>query len=192
MATTGIKLVVIGDGAVGKTCLLISYANNRFPEDYIPTVFDNYVVNLTAGEQTIELGLWDTAGQEEYSALRDQYMKTGEGFVLVYSITTRSSFEQTQKLRTHILRIKNDAADFPIILVGNKKDLENERVVKEEEGRTMAEKWGCLFIETSAKTNTNVNETFINLVKAINKWREAHPETGKTSKRSGKTKCNIL
>ena len=79
-------------------------------------------------------------------------MKTGEGFVLVYSITTRSSFEQTQKLRTHILRIKNDAADFPIILVGNKKDLETERVVKEEEGRAMAEKWGCLFIETSAKT----------------------------------------
>jgi small GTP-binding protein len=60
--TETIKLVVIGDGAVGKTCLLISYANNRFPEDYIPTVFDNYVVNLTAGDRNIELGLWDTAG----------------------------------------------------------------------------------------------------------------------------------
>jgi len=60
---TGIKLVVVGDGAVGKTCLLISYANNSFPDDYVPTVFDNYVVTLTAGEQQIELGLWDTAGQ---------------------------------------------------------------------------------------------------------------------------------
>jgi len=60
------KLVVIGDGAVGKTCLLISYAKKEFPKDYIPTVFDNYVVNLTANQQNIELGLWDTAGQEEY------------------------------------------------------------------------------------------------------------------------------
>jgi len=60
MATRSMKLVVVGDGAVGKTCLLISYANNRFPVEYVPTVFDNYVVNLTAGDDTIELGLWDT------------------------------------------------------------------------------------------------------------------------------------
>lgn len=76
-------------------------------------------------------------------------------------------------------------------MVGNKKDLENERAVKEEEGRATAEKWGCLFIETSAKTNTNVNETFINLVKQINKWRENHPVEGKT-KKTGKGKCTIL
>ncbi len=77
-----------------------------------------------------------------------------------------------------------------MILVGNKKDLEAERAVKEEEGRALADKWGCLFIETSAKTNTNVTETFINLVKAINKWREAHPQEGKGNKKKGK--CTIV
>jgi len=92
-ATGQIKLVVVGDGAVGKTCLLISYANKRFPEEYVPTVFDNYVVNLTAGDQKIELGLWDTAGQEEYDRLRPLSYANASVFLVCYSVVSPVSYE---------------------------------------------------------------------------------------------------
>jgi len=185
------RITIVGAGAVGKSAITVRFIQGKFVEKYDPTIEDSYRKPTEIDGQACMLDIMDTAGQEEYSALRDNYMKTGEGFVLVYSITTRSSFEQTQKLRTHILRIKNDQSDFPMILVGNKKDLETERQVKEEEGRALADKWSCSFIETSAKTNTNINETFINLVKAINKWREFHPSEGK-SKRTKKSPCTLV
>ncbi|KAL6040147.1 RAS1 protein, partial [Balamuthia mandrillaris] len=99
--------------------------------------------------------IMDTAGQEEYSALRDQYMKTGQGFILVYSITSPTSFEAATKLRTQILRIKEDHQDIPIVLVANKVDLEEERAVSAEEGKSLAQKFNTGFIEASAKSNHN-------------------------------------
>eukprot|EP01118_Nematostelium_gracile_P011048 TRINITY_DN3886_c0_g1_i2.p3 TRINITY_DN3886_c0_g1~~TRINITY_DN3886_c0_g1_i2.p3 ORF type:complete len:132 (+),score=42.87 TRINITY_DN3886_c0_g1_i2:531-926(+) len=130
----------------------------------------------------------DTAGQEEYSALRDQYMKTGEGFVLVYSVTSRSSFETVTKLRTSIIRMKQEAQDFPIVLVGNKKDLAHERVVSTEEGKQMADKFKIPFMETSAKSNENVADAFHQLVREIIKYRLAHP-VKKAQKKRG---CPLL
>ena len=132
----------------------------------------------------------DTAGQEEYSALRDQYMKTGQGFILAYSITSGISFETAHKLRMQILRIKEDAQDIPIMLVGNKVDLEDERVVSKEEGEEMAKRCRSGFIEASAKNNINVNEAFYQLVRMINTWREANPMNGGKSK--AKKGCSIL
>jgi len=82
--TKSIKLVVVGDGAVGKTCLLISYANGKFPEDYVPTVFDNYVVTLHINEDPVELGLWDTAGQEEYDRLRPLSYANTDVFLMCF------------------------------------------------------------------------------------------------------------
>ncbi len=93
------------------------------------------------------LDIMDTAGQEEYSALRDQYMKTGQGFILAYSITSGISFETAHKLRMQILRIKEDAQDIPIMLVGNKVDLEDERVVSKDEGEEMSKRCKSGFIE---------------------------------------------
>ncbi len=128
-------------------------------------------------------------------------MKTGQGFILVYSVTSRQSFEFTQKLRVNILRMKEEAKDvgyfliffgitwfqFPIVLVGNKKDLESERQVPENDGKLLAEKFEIPFIETSAKTNDNVYEAFFILVRQINKYREKHPEIKKKKKH-----CNII
>ena len=94
-----IKCVVVGDGAVGKTCLLICYTTNAFPKEYIPTVFDNYSAQSAVDGRTVNLNLWDTAGQEEYSAMRDQYMRTGEGFLCVFAINHVKSFEDIHQYR---------------------------------------------------------------------------------------------
>merc|ERR1712137_748854 len=107
------------------------------------------------------------------------------GFVLGYSITTNTSFEAASKLRTQILRIKEDSQDIPIQLVGNKLDLEEERQVTVEQGRALAQKFNCGFIEASAKTNTNIKELFFELVRQIKKWRELHPEVNQPAKKKG-------
>jgi len=115
-------------------------------------------------------------------------MKTGQGFMLVYSITSRQSFEAATKLRTNIVRMK-EASDFPILLIGNKKDLDDERQVPETEGRELAEKFKVSFIETSAKTNENVNQAFEEIVRTIGRFRAAHPSKKPPKKKGG---CTIL
>lgn len=117
------------------------------------------------------LDVLDTAGQEEYSAMREQYMRTGEGFLLVYSITSRQSFEEIQQFEQQILRVK-DKDYFPIILVGNKCDLEGDRMVSREEGAALARQFNCGFIETSAKSRVNVDNAFFELVREIRRYNK--------------------
>ena len=126
------------------------------------------------------LDVLDTAGQEEYSAMREQYMRTGEGFLLVYSITSRQSFEEIMTFEQQILRVK-DKDYFPIILVGNKCDLEQERAVSREEGAALARRFNCKFIETSAKSKINVENAFYDLVREIRRYNRemsGHPGSG--------------
>ncbi len=107
----------------------------------------------------------------EYSAMRDQYMRTGQAFILVYSITDPSSFEDLLTIHEQLLRSK-DADEVPIVLVGNKCDLEEERAVSKEEGKSMAEKFGehCKFLEASAKESINVEEIFMSLVRLVDRF----------------------
>jgi len=182
------RITVVGAGAVGKSALTVRFIQGNFVEKYDPTIEDSYRKQVEIDGTACVLDIMDTAGQEEYSALRDQYMKTGEGFVLVYSVTSRQSFDFTSKLRTNILRMKSETADFPIVLIGNKKDLTSERQVSVEEGKQMAEKFKVPFIETSAKTNENVADGFHQLVREIIKFREVHPP----KKNKEKKRCNIL
>jgi len=179
---TDYKIVVVGAGGVGKSALTVRFIQGNFVDKYDPTIEDSYRKLVEVEGAASMLDIMDTAGQEEYSALRDQYMKTGQGFILAYTITTTSSFEAASKLRTHILRIKEDQQDIPIVLVGNKVDLSDERHVTTEQGRALAEKFGAGFLEASAKTNTNVTEIFYELVRMINKWREAHPQLSSVTK----------
>ncbi|XP_013396125.1 ras-related protein O-Krev [Lingula anatina] len=131
------------------------------------------------------LEILDTAGTEQFTAMRDLYMKNGQGFLLVYSITAQSTFNDLQDLREQILRVK-DTEDVPMILVGNKCDLEDERVVGKDQGQNLARAWNCAFLETSAKSKINVNEIFYDLVRQINK-KSPHRMQGKE-----KSKCCCL
>merc|ERR1711935_1257800 len=106
----------------------IQLIQNHFIDEYDPSIEDSYRKQVTIDDETCLLDILDTAGQEEYSAMRDQYMRTGEGFLCVYSITSRGSFEEINDFRDQILRVK-DADEVPMILVGNKSDLASERQV---------------------------------------------------------------
>ncbi|EHY53224.1 RAS1 protein [Exophiala dermatitidis] len=163
------KLVVVGGGGVGKSCLTIQLIQSHFVDEYDPTIEDSYRKQCMIDDETALLDVLDTAGQEEYSAMREQYMRTGEGFLLVYSITSRQSFEEIMTFQQQILRVK-DKDYFPMILVGNKCDLESERQVSKEEGAALARQFGCKFIETSAKSRIHVDDAFYDLVREIRRY----------------------
>ncbi|KAI8075147.1 small GTPase superfamily [Gongronella butleri] len=186
------KIVVLGDGGVGKTALTIQLCLNHFVETYDPTIEDSYRKQVVIDDQPCVLEVLDTAGQEEYTALRDQWIRDGEGFLLVYSISSRSTFERVERFRDQIFRVK-DVDNVPLILVGNKCDKITEREVSREEGFQMAKHLGCDFIETSAKTCVNVERSFYTVVRTIRANREGSNQNHHYKKRKDKPKkCCIL
>lgn len=134
-------------------------------------------------------------GQEEYSAMRDQYMRTGQGFVLTYAITSRSSFDEITQFKAQICRVK-DADRVPMVIVGNKSDLESDRQVSTADGSDLAKNWGAPFFETSAKLRVNVEEAFFELVREIRRSIQGGPANTAKKPRGGggsmMKKCNLL
>jgi len=171
------KLVVVGGGGVGKSALTIQFIQGHFVDDYDPTIEDSYRKQCVIDDEVALLDVLDTAGQEEYHAMREQYMRSGEGFLLVYSITSRNSFEEINTFYQQILRVK-DHDKVPVVIVANKCDLEYERQVGANEGRDLAKHFGCKFIETSAKLRQNVDESFSGLVREIRRHNKQH-QTGR-------------
>ncbi|ODM88417.1 Ras-related protein Rap-1b [Orchesella cincta] len=182
------KIVVLGSGGVGKSALTVQFVQGIFVEKYDPTIEDSYRKQVEVEGQQCMLEILDTAGTEQFTAMRDLYMKNGQGFVLVYSITAQSTFNDLQDLREQILRVK-DTDNVPMVLVGNKCDLEDERVVGKDQGSNLAHTFGCTFLETSAKAKINVNDIFYDLVQQINKVSPV----GKTKPKPGSSrKCTLL
>ncbi|CDS03369.1 hypothetical protein LRAMOSA00771 [Lichtheimia ramosa] len=184
-------IVVLGDGGVGKTALTIQLCLNHFIETYDPTIEDSYRKQVVIDDKPCVLEVLDTAGQEEYTALRDQWIRDGQGFLLVYSISSRSTFERVPIYRDQILRVKEYRSNIPMILVGNMCDKITEREVSREEGLQMGKKLGCEFIETSAKTCVNIERSFYTVVRMIRRTREDSDQHGR-SKKKNKKKCPIL
>jgi GTPase KRas len=217
------KLVVLGDGGVGKTALTIQvcvlrfywqlkFTNttsqlclNHFVETYDPTIEDSYRKQVQIDGQSCMLEVLDTAGQEEYTALRDQWIRDGEGFVLVYSISSRPSFNRIGAFFKQIQRVKESSQSSPtypgsplsastlggsfgpapVMLVGNKCDRHTEREVSTQEGYSLAKDLGCDFVEASAKNCINVEKAFFDVVRQLR--RQKHQIRPTEKNRNGTT-----
>ncbi|KAG0730300.1 Ras-related protein Ral-a [Chionoecetes opilio] len=160
------KVIMVGSGGVGKSALTLQFMYDEFVEDYEPTKADSYRKKVVLDGEEVQIDILDTAGQEDYAAIRDNYFRSGEGFLCVFSITEDDSFQATQEFREQILRVKNDE-HIPFLLVGNKADLTERRKVSEDEAKTRAGQWGVPYVETSAKTRANVDKAFYDLTRLI-------------------------
>ncbi|KAI5930841.1 GTPase HRas [Manis javanica] len=156
---------MVGAAGVGKSALIIQLIKNHFVEEYYPTIEDSYRKQLIIDGESCVLDILDTAGQEEFRAIWDQYMRTAEGFLCVFAINNTKSFEDIHQYREQIRRLK-DSDDVPVVLVGNKCDLA-ARTVESQQAQDLARSHGIPYIETSAKTRQGVEDAFYTLVHEI-------------------------
>ncbi|KAI1500644.1 ras small monomeric GTPase [Biscogniauxia marginata] len=157
-------VVVLGAGGVGKSCLTAQFVHNEWIESYDPTIEDSYRTQIAVDERQVVLEMTPTNSASV--AMRDLYMKTGQGFLLVFSITSTSSLNEIAGLRDEIIRIKDDE-NVPLVICGNKADLEDQRSVPRTKGFAISQRWGAPYYEASARTRTNVDEVFIDLCRQM-------------------------
>ncbi|KAJ3424347.1 ras-like protein [Anaeramoeba flamelloides] len=158
------KLTVIGSAYIGKSALVIQYLKSYFVTEYDPTIEDSYRQQVVIDKEICTLDILDTAGQEQYSVIRESYMREGEGFIIVYSVTDRNSFENVSNFREQIKKVKGSEA-FPVIVVGNKTDLEHDRRVSFEEGLELAVNYGISFFEVSSFRGEGVDQMILDFVR---------------------------
>jgi len=184
MTMQEVKCVVVGDGAVGKTCMLISYTENKFPKEYVPTVFDNYEAQILVEGKEVKFSLWDTAGQEGYARIRTlSYPKT-DIFLLCFSVVNPYSFENVKE--TWLPELRHHCPSVPIILVGTKIDLkEDEKTLEElkksgqspittDQGQKLAQEIKAIkYLECSALTRKGLKNVFDNALTSV--VCEEHP-----------------
>lgn len=192
------KVIMVGSGGVGKSALTLQFMYDEFVEDYEPTKADSYRKKVVLDGEEVQIDILDTAGQEDYAAIRDNYFRSGEGFLLVFSITEHESFTATAEFREQILRVKAEEDKIPLLLVGNKSDLEERRQVSVDEARGKADEWGVQYVETSAKTRANVDKVFFDLMRDVRgkKMSENKDKNGKgknkKNKKSFRERCCLL
>jgi small GTP-binding protein len=189
-----IKIVLFGAGSVGKSAVAIRFVQGAFVDKYDPTIEDLYRKIISVDDHNFMLEIMDTAGTESFLAMRDLYIKNAQGFILLYSVISRSTFTELEAIKTQILHVKDyvDASQIPLVLAGNKCDLEGMREVSFEEGEKLAESWGnCVFMETSAKSVINIEEMFEEVTRQVLR-KIPSKESDLVGKKKKKTKCIIL
>jgi len=178
-----VKVVIMGSGGVGKSAITVQYTSGLFLKKYDPTIEETYTKPVEVDAFHYMLEILDTAGTEQFTEMRDIYIKEGDGIVLVFSLVSDSTFLGISKIQEQIVKVKGD--DVPLLLVGNKSDLEN-RQVKKEDAQGLADKiTKGKYLEVSAKLNQNVNEIFIEMIRQI---AIKHPPKKRDDRRS----CAIL
>eukprot|EP01156_Anaeramoeba_ignava_P006542 Anaeramoba_ignava/a348946_108.p1 GENE.a348946_108~~a348946_108.p1 ORF type:complete len:197 (+),score=50.79 a348946_108:80-670(+) len=191
------RIVILGAGSVGKSCLTLRYLQNKFITDYDPTIEENYRKMVIVDGKPMLLEILDTAGQDEFRSVRDKYLRTGEGFVIVYSITSADSLWEAQSFHEAIEKVK-DTTDTPSLTVGNKSDLESQRQVSTSEGQELAQKFRSQFLEVSAKSGKNIEQVFETIARDVRNWKAKKSGKNQSNKRNSsaiskkKKNCEII
>lgn len=160
------KVLIIGDSAVGKSCLLLQFSDQTFSENYVSTIgVDFKIRTMDVNGRQVKLQIWDTAGQERFQSITANYYHGSHAIAIVYDITDRKTFDNLRKWINDVDRLANPQVCK--LIVGNKADREDERQVSREEGRAFADNLGVPFLETSAKTAMNVSQMFMQMCTAI-------------------------
>lgn len=162
------KLAIMGFRSVGKSSLSIQFVEGQFVDSYDPTIENTFHTKLKHKGQEYTIDLVDTAGQDEYTMLPQSYVIDNHGYILVYSVTSRKSFEVVQDIRDRLLDLTGSTS-LPILLVGNKTDLHMQREISSEEGLNLSKDWKAAFMESSAKENKAVQLVFHSIIDEIDK-----------------------
>jgi len=184
-----IRVVVLGSGGVGKSACTIMYVQNIFVEKYDPTIEDSYRKAADINAKSMMFEILDTAGTEKFTAMRDLYMKNGDVFCYIYSVTSRSTYNDLPDIIEQCIRVK-DSTNFPKLIIGNKTDLQDQRDVKFDEGVKLARKLDSYFMETSAKTNLNITTIFEFLAREF--IVKHQPKVSAQAKQKNKRGCALL
>ena len=161
------KVLLLGDTTVGKTCFLMKYTDKTFQDVHISTIGLDYRLKSMAlkSGKNIKLQIWDTAGQDRFRAITKNYYKGANGIILIYDVTSQKTYDN---VKNWVTQIREEASPNVVVyLCGNKIDMKEERKIKEEDGKKLAEEYGFPFHETSARDGINVDETFEDLVERI-------------------------
>jgi len=196
-----VKLVVVGDGTVGKTCLLLAYTTNSFPVEYVPTVFDNYSANVMIDNKTVSLGLWDTAGQEDYDRLRPLSYPNTDVFLVCFSLVAVTSFNNVKTKWAS--EVHHHCPDAKVLLVGTKVDLRDDMSkemqdslashqqlpITSQQGMSLAREMKAVnYLECSSLTQKGLKAVFDEAIKCV-----VIPKGKKTGGRGGKGKdCVVM
>ncbi|EAU88348.2 GTP-binding protein ypt1 [Coprinopsis cinerea okayama7 len=179
------KLLLIGDSGVGKSCLLLRFADDTYTESYISTIGVDFKIRTIELEgKTVKLQIWDTAGQERFRTITSSYYRGAHGIIVVYDVTDNDTFSNVKQWLSEIDRYASEGVNK--LLVGNKSDLTGKKVVEYSVAKEFADQLNIPFLETSAKNATNVEQAFLTMAKQIK------DRMGSTSTPSGAAKSSTV